>query len=292
MTPAVKPLSVGMRRLFLVASLLVLSVGVPLYLLSGRTDRTFAWTISPPLTAAFFGANYWGSFLLELLSARERVWARARVAAPAVLVFTTLTLVVTLVHRDRFHFGAEHEFITRAGTWFWLGVYVSVPPVMAVLLVRQLRLPGGDPPRVAPLPAWLRALLAAQGLVMLALGVALLLAPLDAARLWPWRLTALTARATGAWLAGLGVAAVHVVWENDLARVRWALVSLTATVVLQFVALARYPDTPDWEGPAAWLYAAFLALMLVAGAYGSVAALRPARAATATRPATAPPPPR
>jgi hypothetical protein len=32
---------------------------------------------------------------LELLSARERLWARTRVAVPAVLLFSTLTLAIT-----------------------------------------------------------------------------------------------------------------------------------------------------------------------------------------------------
>jgi hypothetical protein len=31
---------------------------------------------------------------------------------------------------------------------------------------------------------------------------------------------------------------------------------------LEGLALARYPHTPDWGGPAAWLYVGFLASML------------------------------
>jgi hypothetical protein len=56
-----------------------------------QTETYFAWTIHPPLTAAVLGAGYWASFVLELLSARERLWARTRVAVPAVLLFSTLT---------------------------------------------------------------------------------------------------------------------------------------------------------------------------------------------------------
>lgn len=66
----------GMRRLLYVNSTLVLIIGIPLYLLSERTDTYFAWTIDPPLTAAALGAGYWASFVLELLSAREGRWAR------------------------------------------------------------------------------------------------------------------------------------------------------------------------------------------------------------------------
>jgi hypothetical protein len=81
----------GMRRLLYVNSALVLVIGIPLYLLSPQTETYFAWTIHPPLTAAVLGAGYWASFVLELLSARERLWARTRVVVPAVLLFSTLT---------------------------------------------------------------------------------------------------------------------------------------------------------------------------------------------------------
>ena len=95
----------SMRRLLYVNSALVLVIGIPLYVLSDQTDTYFAWTIHPPLTAAVLGAGYWASFVLELLSARERLWARTRLAVPAVLVFSTLTLAITLVHDDSSHRG-------------------------------------------------------------------------------------------------------------------------------------------------------------------------------------------
>ena len=146
-TPATKPLSVGMRRMLLVASALVFIVGIQLFVLSEQTDRYFAWTVAPPLTAAFLGAAFWAAGILELLAARQRVWASARIAVPAVLLFTTLTLLATLLHLDRFH-------LDTASGWVWLAVYAAVPPVMLALFVRQLRVPGGDPPRRAPLPRW------------------------------------------------------------------------------------------------------------------------------------------
>ena len=87
-------------------------------MLSDQTDTWFAWTIYPPLTAAVLGAGYWASFVLELLSARERRWARTRVAVPAVLLFSTLNLAITLVDADRFHFRSP-QLVTRTGTWGW-----------------------------------------------------------------------------------------------------------------------------------------------------------------------------
>jgi hypothetical protein len=56
----------------------------------GGADQNRHAAAAAPLTAAVLGAGYWASFALELLSARERHWARTRVAVPAVLLFSTL----------------------------------------------------------------------------------------------------------------------------------------------------------------------------------------------------------
>ena len=263
----------GMRRMLLVASVLVFTVGIPLTLLTEHTDVYFAWTIKSSLTAAFLGAAYWSSGVLELLASREALWSRARIAVPAVLVFTTLMLVVTLIHIDKFHLASSNA-LTLVGTWVWLLVYAIVPIALLVLLVLQLRAPGGDSPRHALLPMWVRSVLAINATVLLLLGVALLLTPLAAAGLWPWALTALSGRAVGAWLVGLGISAGQAVWENDLQRTRAMLISASVFAALQLIALARYPGEFAWSSPAGWLYLLFLAGLLAVGSYGWWAALR------------------
>ena len=94
-------------------------------------------------------AAYWGSFVIEALAARERVWANARIAVPSVLVFTVLTLVVTLVHLELFHLAGRFGWNTRAVTYGWIAIYALVPLLLTVILVAQLRTPGTDPPRLA-----------------------------------------------------------------------------------------------------------------------------------------------
>jgi hypothetical protein len=263
----VRQTTVGMRRMLLTASVLVFIVGIQLFILSEYTDQFFAWTIDPPLTAAFLGAAYWASFAMEFFAARRRVWAHARIAVPAVLIFTALTLLVTLLHLGRFHLN-HPNLITRGAAWAWLIVYAVVPPLMSVLLVLQLRAPGGDPPRESALPGWLRGMLAVHALVMIPLGLALLLAPNPTLGLWPWQLTELTGRAIGAWSLALGVAAAHSIWENDWARVQVATISYTIFGVFELIALARYAGSVDWSRPAAWLYVLFLVSVLVVGVYG------------------------
>src|SRR5688500_1255825 len=85
-----------MRLMLLVASILVFIVGIQLFIFTEQTEKYFAWTINPPLTAAFLGAAYWSAFSLEFVASRQRTWAQARIAVPAVLAFTSLTFIVTL----------------------------------------------------------------------------------------------------------------------------------------------------------------------------------------------------
>lgn len=252
--------------MLIAAGILVFAAGIPLFLLSSRTATTFAWTIKPSLTAAFLGAGYWGSVVLEFLAAREVVWAHARGAVAPVLTFTVLTLAATLIHLGKFHF---HSSSTGAqiSTWGWLAVYVIVPPVMAVLLVRQIRTPGVDPPREAPLPSMLRLVLAAQAAVMLLVGALLFVAPSATKGLWPWVLTPLTARAVAAWLLGIGLAGVWVVFENDWRRARVSMIGYAAIGVLELVALLRYLDDVNWGVPA-YVFLVFLISMPLIGIYG------------------------
>lgn len=266
-TATVRPTSVGMRRMLLVASILVFIVGIQLFILSEQTDRFFAWTIQNPLTAAFLGGAYWASFAMEFLAARRRVWAYARIAVPAVLIFTGMTLVVTLLHLGQFHLNSP-DLITRGAAWAWLIVYAVVPPLMAVLLFLQLRVPGGDPPRQSSLPGWVRAVLLVHALIMIPIGLVLLVAPQVLIGGWPWVLTPLTGRAIGAWSLALGIAAAHALWENDWARVQVATMSYTVFGVFELLALARYPGNVDWSKPQSWFYVLFLVSVLVVGVYG------------------------
>jgi hypothetical protein len=254
-----------MRWLLYVAAVLVFLAGVQLFVFPERTSEFFAWTIDPPLTAAFLGAAYWSSVGFEAVAARQRRWVDARIAVPTVFVFTVLTLVVTLVHLDLFHLGDEFELRTQAVTWVWLAIYSVVPVLMVVLLITQARVAGTDPPPRHPPPVWLSGLVGAQAVLLGTVGFVLLIAPGQAGEIWPWDLTPLTARAIGAWLLSLGVAAGHALWERDIHRMRPAVVAYLAFGLLQGLVLARYPDTLDWTAPTSYIYVAFLISALVVG---------------------------
>jgi hypothetical protein len=266
----IKPARWQMKWWFLIDTLLVFISGVQLYVLTAHTDRFFAWTIGSKLTAAFLGAAYWASVPLVFYASRQKVWARARMAVPGVLVFTSLTTVATLLHLDKFNQASPH-LSARLVTWVWLLVYISVPIWLVIMGIVQARMAGSDPPRDAPLPGWLRLVLAGQAVLLAATGLVLFVAPTVA--WWPWTLTPLTGRAVGAWLLGIAVIAGQAAWENSWERVWGAMVGFMLLGVLQLGALARYGDEVRW-GAAAVLYVAVLVIVLAIGIYGSLAGRR------------------
>jgi hypothetical protein len=271
--PRVRRLAPESRVGLWTLGILLAVIGLPLNLLPRETETAFSWTIEPPLTAAWLGACYWGSCVLVLLSARRSAWTHARVVVPGILVAGAFLLSATLIHIDRFHM----DGVTG---WVWLVLYSLLPPAAVALVVRQAGVPGRDPVRQAPMPRWAVAVLVAQAAVLVAVGTVLFAVPADVAPSWPWTLTPLTARATGAWLMAIGAATAQAAWEADWDRNRTGMAGYAAIAALWLVALARFADTPDWNEAPAWALVLFVAAMLATG----VAAAFTGRAPAGRRP--------
>ena len=275
----------AMRALLGAFAVLTTLAFVALFVLSEQTAHYFAWTIEPPVTAAFLGACYGAGLVIEILSLREKAWARTRVAVLTILVFTALTLAATLLHLDRFHLQPEFAglgIIAQAAGWFWLGVYVVVPVLLLVTLVPQERVRGVDPPTRNPVPVPLRAALAVESAVLLVVGVVLYAAPSTAPMLWPWPLTPLTARAIASWLVAFGLATGITAVAGDLVRERIGAVAYTVLGVLVLVATLRFPGSVRWGQPSAWVYLAMAVAITITGAVGWwLAVARTRRAARA-----------
>lgn len=255
--PVIRPVTRELRwTLYLVSALLSLA-GISTLVLANQTEDLFAWTIMPPLTAAFMGGGYWASVTLILLAARARYWAHARIAIPSTLVFATLVLIATFLHFDRFH--EDHPIMVA-----WVGIYIIVPPIIGLFAARAALAPGSDPPRVAPLPRWARAAILVQT-PMLPLGAALYLVPEDVDGVWPWPLTPLTARVVAAFLIGLGLGAAHSLIEGDWLRLRPAAATAALFGLLQLLNVTRYSGTFDWDDIRTWIYLLGLAYLLAFG---------------------------
>jgi hypothetical protein len=260
-----------MRRLLgAFAGLTALATGA-LFVLAENTSRTFAWTIEPPLTAALIGAGYAAGFVLVILSLRDPVWAHSRVAVLTIFVFVVLTLVATLLHINRMHFDDDFGglgLLARGAAWFWLGVYVVIPLAMAVLVVHQERAPGEDPPPRHPIPVALRVALALESVVLLVVGALIYTDPTTASWVWPWDMLPFTARVVAAWLLAFGLATALAAVAGDLRRLRTAAIAYAVFGALVLVAVARFPGTPDWDRPPAWIFVGLAAAVVLTGAAG------------------------
>ena len=263
----VRPVLPALKALFLVGSILVLLGGTQLFIFSERTEDFFAWTILAPVTAAVDGAFFYIGFVLLFPASRARSWAEVRPVAFAVLVVATIKLVATLLDTDLFHFEGP-DFLPAFAAWAWLVVYIVIPLGLAVLIVMQLRMPGGDPPKGPGLPIVLKAGFLAISATMLAIGAVLLFASGTAIDIWPWPLTPLTSHALSAWFVGVGVLAALTVRENDLQRSRFVMLGAGLLGLFLAIALARYSGDVEWEEPMAWVLIGLIVTLVITGAYG------------------------
>lgn len=260
----------AMRWMLLVAAVLVAIIGAPLFLFPDRTALLFSWTVNPPITAAFLGGAYLAAGVIEFRASQDTTWEQARIAVPAVWIFTSLTLIATLLHIDKFHFGSDFSPFTQFVTWVWLAVYALVPVVMGALWLVQLRKPGASAPGANPMANWMKTVLWLEAVVLLGMGAGLFLVPAETKALWPWALSALTARAVGAWLLGIGALMAHMAMEGDHRRNAHAYVALIVFCVLELVALLRLSGAQaeggeyivDWSDPRSWVLIAFIGAML------------------------------
>lgn len=266
-----RPMTPAVRAGLVAIASVIFWLGLSLWVFPEETDSLFAWTIQPPLTAAFLGASYWASTTLAATCALERDWARGRAFAAPYLIAGVVLLAVTFVHLDKFHM----DDVTG---WAWLALYAIFPPAVLVLLMRQIRVAGAEPERADPMPRALLAGIGAFGVALSVIGTALIVAPVGASDLWPWTLTPLTGRAIGTFVLAQGVLALTVCREHDWGRVRPAMVQALVLGILHLGALARYADTLDWDTVGAYLYLAAIVAVLAVGAAGTLRCRRAVRA--------------
>ena len=253
-----------LRAIFLGFAGLALIAGFLLFVGATDTEEWFAWTIEPPLTAAALGAFFWSACALLLTGARSPSWSAARPIAYPVLAIASVLLVVTLIHLDRF------DLDSLFGV-FWLCAYVVAPPLLVwgIVAERRRQAPAEGGPA---LPAPLRWLLGLEGAALLGMGALMLLAPGGAEEVWPWAISALTSRALGAFVLGVGLVAVMVARQDQLAVFSGMVAAYVALGLLQLLAVALHsPDLGDDDLGIA-VYLAFWVLVVVTAAYAWIAA--------------------
>jgi hypothetical protein len=180
-----------------VLAILAAANGLFLYFVPAQAETHYAWSIKPPVNAAFIGAGFLaGTLATGLVLATATRWRTFSTLPIALWVLATSLFAATLIHHDRFKFD-------YAPTWVWTIVYAGVPIAVPYLVARQRRTADAEPaadPKLRPI----RILSAILGAGLLAGAIALFAAPVDLGQHWLWTLTPLLARAVAAWYALFG----------------------------------------------------------------------------------------
>jgi hypothetical protein len=246
-----------------IAVLFVLAVanGVFLYCFPAQGATNYAWSIKPPIAAAFLGAGYVaGAVATGLIIFFARRWRSAQPLGLSLAVLSILLLGATYIHRVKFKFH-------YAPTWGWVVVYAIAPFAIAALMVHQRRL--ADVPPAQDRLRTLRVISLVAGVVLVLGATALYLSPVGLGKHWPWPLTPLLARATASWYAMVGVA---LLWsaaglrEPTEAFVPYATLGAWSVLLLALPAL--HPDDLKPTGAALIVYLAGMAVLLAIAAYG------------------------
>lgn len=235
----------------------VLAIGV-----SPAESRTnFSWPIQPVVMAAVLGAFYMSSALLFLVPLFARRWEMIRVMILPTAIFSTVQLLATFLHLDKFSVGTTPFYV-------WFASYLLPPPIfISAYIWHQRRAVPQNTNLDSPLPAWMRTLFWISGIGLIIVATSAFIFPSLLIQNFPWQLTPLTTRSLSGWIMILGVVLISMMRENDKARVRFAtpfLILILPTLLLQ---MSRYADQVNWGNSTLWVGLTIAAVMCVSGIY-------------------------
>jgi hypothetical protein len=224
-----------------------------------NTQQHFSWTIKPEVTAALLGGFYISAasfYVLALLALR---WDNIRVFVPASIVFSSIELLATIIHWDKFAVGT-----TPFNVWF---VSYLLPPPLFIYFYWWHQKRAAPIPRAndEPFAPALRTIMLALGGIVALYGLLVFIMPSVLIAIAPIIFTPLTARAFSGWVVALGMLLVLAARENDRTRAR--LISPFFILLLPAVAIemSRFSDQIDWSRPSIYLAVAVLTAAFVIG---------------------------
>ncbi|MFJ5934745.1 hypothetical protein [Streptomyces sp. NPDC093071] len=272
-TPVGRDLSPGVVVLSKVVGGVSLTVGTLLAATALAGYAAGAWVSPEALSPGLLGAAMAGVAPALLTVGRARVWEEVRS-----LVLPLATVLVGLFAVSLLNGGSLRA--AKGGPLFlvlfslgWVATLGALALGAVGCLVAQYRVrarPAETGRRVpaAPLPGWSKPPLAVLGSGWLGIGAGLLAFPAFWGPLVPWTVNRADAQGLGVWALALGVGVLASLVEDDLTRLRPALVAVPSVALAAAVVLAVHAPQVDWaSGPGASLVALLVGL-LVTGASG------------------------
>lgn len=247
MTSHGTPIALPLRLWFVVEVIFGVGAVLAVGLSPANTETNFAWHIESVVMAAALGGFYITSAPLFLLPLFAKRWEMIRAVTLPAALFSTLQLVATFLHWDKFSVGSFPFYV-------WFASYLLPPPIFVGAYVwHQRKSIGHSSDSDDPLPVWLQRLLRICGGGLAIAAILVFLFPSLLIPIFPWQLTPLTARSLCAWLVAVGTLMLSMSREDSRARSRLAspmLILILPTILMQ---LARFASEVNWSSPVLWL---------------------------------------
>lgn len=221
----------------IIVPFLVVAFGI-LYLLPDHTQELFAWTIRPRMTPMMLAAAYIGGAYFFVCAATFARWHWVKVGFLPVTTFAAFMGIATLLHWNSFN----HSHISF---FAWAILYFTTPfLVLGAWLRNRHTDPGTPDANDLIVPQTVRLVIGIIGLITLLISIFLFLQPDLMIRVWPWKLTPLTARVVGGLFALTGVGEFCIALDARWSAVRIALqsqmIGVTAIVVAIFFSWSNF----------------------------------------------------
>ena len=245
----------GVEVLFGVGA--VLAIGLS----PANTQTNFAWPIQSVVMAAVLGAFYIISAPLFLLPLFAKRWEMIRVMILPTALFSTVQLVATFLHWDKFSVGTVPFYI-------WFASYLLPPPIFITAYWWHQRKAGSSSTTSDdPLPSWLKWLLFLCGIGLTAGAILVFFFPALLIPIFPWKLTPLTARSLSGWLMIVGTIMFSMSRENDRTRTRLATPMFILLLPALLLQMGRFANQVNWSNPALWGSLVLFAIIGFCGLY-------------------------
>ncbi len=257
-----------LRAVTFIEVVVLFGAGFGLFFLPDLARELWPWPPAP-FNTRFLGSIYLTALLPVAVMLIAGRWAPARGVLPAIFIFTTIVLFVSVFNFDLLDF-------QRWSTHVWFVLYIILPINSAYHMGLYRRLPPAEP--IPTPPAW-RAYLLGVSIVLGLYSMALLIAPETFTGFWPWKIDAFHGRmysaafasgAVGAWVAARVAARIEF-FTAGITQATFGLFSILGLVLVD-AAVHRV----DWSQPGTWVWVGAFAVMLIAsiGMIGRVRGMR------------------
>jgi len=244
--------------------------GGGLFFLPAILSPIWPWQLTP-FNMRFLGAIYIGSMVAVIAVAGWARWSPTRIVLPALVTFTVVVLIVSVIYRDR--------FLPTLSTWIWFAFYILILANVLYHLWLYRRLLPANP---TPPPTPLRTYLLAQGVALALYGLALFIAPTAFSAFWPWPLDDFHGRMYSIEFLSPALASL-MLWraaaKEELLVLGWTQIvgGLFAVAGLFLVDAAEH--RVDWSQPGTWLW---IGIFAARSSTGSTSSTPTSRATTSS----------